>query len=523
MSANTATALTGVDARRLLGRHRAFIAEAQAALDHHDGAAVAVAKWVTADELRRIREELARIDSARLGEMTDRNLRLAAIQAAGYLTAADLIGVSPSVLQRLPGVGEATARGVVAAIDQLAAAALSLHPLRIGVDRAGLPTPVGADRLLALLHRVRRLAPLVEPHRTQLTDYLRLARAAVLAARPARHAIRMLMARPNRRRAAHNAIEALVAWESMLDSADGLPAVVANIQAAAAEPDPTVFALVADFTKRAAEYYTTLAEIAPAAAAALAVRGLLPEDLVTRVTDHPLDTSGLRVVLRGYQEFGAKFALQQGRVLLGDEMGLGKTIQALAVMAHLAADGHRRFLVVCPASLLGNWEHEVRDRSALPVHRLHGVDRTQAMTAWEAAGGAGVTTFEGLSHLGTPSPDIGLLVVDEAQQAKNPKAARTRAVAGWAQVVSRVLLLSGTPMDNRIEDFVSLTEMLHPGLSASFPTHLGLLGPEAFRRAVSHVYLRRNQSDVLIELPEVIASDDWVDLGGGERRIYRQA
>lgn len=104
---------------------------------------------------------------------------------------------------------------------------------------------------------------------------------------------------------------------------------------------------------------------------------------------------------------------------------------------------------------------------------------------------------------------------------KNPKAARSRLVATWAQRCARVLLMSGTPMDNRLEDFLALVDLLHPGLSESVPKHLGLVGPEAFRRAVAHVYLRRNQSDVLVELPDVVASDDWVELGAPEEAHYR--
>ena len=70
-----------------------------------------------------------------------------------------------------------------------------------------------------------------------------------------------------------------------------------------------------------------------------AAEGYLPEDVVDQVSAQDLDTSLLTVSLRGYQEFGAQYALVQGRTILGDEMGLGKTIQAIAVMAHL---GRRR-------------------------------------------------------------------------------------------------------------------------------------------------------------------------------------
>ena len=79
-----------------------------------------------------------------------------------------------------------------------------------------------------------------------------------------------------------------------------------------------------------------------------------------------LRTEALTVALRGYQSFGARFALVQRKVVLGDEMGLGKTIEALAVLAHLWATGATHFLVVCPPGVLVNWLREVAARSTSP-------------------------------------------------------------------------------------------------------------------------------------------------------------
>ena len=143
----------------------------------------------------------------------------------------------------------------------------------------------------------------------------------------------------------------------------------------------------------------------------------------------------LKVSLRGYQAFGAKFALAQGRSFLGDEMGLGKTIEALAAMCHLRAEGATHFLVVCPASVLINWAHEIRSHSTLTPYRLHGLDRDRNHRAWQLRGGVAVTTYESLRSVPIPYPDgirLGLLVVDEAHYAKNPAAVRTKAVRAWA-------------------------------------------------------------------------------------------
>ena len=113
-----------------------------------------------------------------------------------------------------------------------------------------------------------------------------------------------------------------------------------------------------------------------------AAEGFIPSELAQRVHEHPLDTELLRVALRGYQAFGAKFALQQRRAMLGDEMGLGKTIEALAAMCHLSGQGESHFMVVCPASVLVNWLHEVERHTELEALRLHGGDREMNFRAW---------------------------------------------------------------------------------------------------------------------------------------------
>src|SRR5699024_2903195 len=135
--------------RALIDRHAALVARARAVVTHVDDVAVAVAAWVRDDEARRVRDELGRVPVGRLGETTERNLRVTAVENAGYATAADLLGVGPEALDAIPGVGDATARGVVAAVDQLAKAAVALRPLRITLDRAGLPEPREVRDLLA--------------------------------------------------------------------------------------------------------------------------------------------------------------------------------------------------------------------------------------------------------------------------------------------------------------------------------------------------------------------------------------
>ena len=117
-----------------------------------------------------------------------------------------------------------------------------------------------------------------------------------------------------------------------------------------------------------------------------AARGFVPEELRQRIVAVPLDTSLLSATLRGYQVFGAQYALHQGRSILGDEMGLGKTVQALAAMAHLAAKGQRRFLVVCPASVQVNWLKETAKHTHLRRARAARQRRGRRRAALAARG-----------------------------------------------------------------------------------------------------------------------------------------
>ena len=91
-----------------------------------------------------------------------------------------------------------------------------------------------------------------------------------------------------------------------------------------------------DYLARPVVYNGLLIEVAGLTPDQDASHGFLPSDVAQRIHEYALDLSSMKASLRGYQAFGAKFALVQHRAILGDEMGLGKTIQALAAMCHLA-------------------------------------------------------------------------------------------------------------------------------------------------------------------------------------------
>ncbi len=246
-------------------------------------------------------------------------------------------------------------------------------------------------------------------------------------------------------------------------------------------------------------------------------------DLVDAVNATELDTSLLSAKLRGYQLFGARYILKQKHVLLGDEMGLGKTIQAIAVIAHLSAKGAGRFLVVCPLSVMVNWAREIEKHSLLKAVAIHGNDRGEEYERWRTEGCVGVTSYETLERL--PMKEIkalDMLVVDEAHNVKNSKARRTQNVLLLVQKAERVLYMTGTPLENRLEEMRYLIESIDHATGVKLKMLPSVMNKQ-FADMISHVYLRRNREDVLTELPELIETEEWIEMNETEKKAYKES
>lgn len=286
-----------------------------------------------------------------------------------------------------------------------------------------------------------------------------------------------------------------------------------------------------DFLARPSDYFAMLSELDLMPENEEKTQGDLPSEVVEAVRSLELNTQYLSASLRGYQSFGARFALVQRKVIIGDEMGLGKTVEALAVLAHLRAEGSHHSLVVCPASLVTNWVREIQSKSHLQPHRVHGRDLFSALTNWLRNGGVAVTTFEALSYIDVafsrpelfsmpqPLEDLGCVVVDEAHFIKNPEAQRSQRSASFIRRAEHAVLLTGTPMENRIDEFRNLVGYLRPDLVVDSNE----LTPHRFHRQVAPAYLRRNQEDVLMELPDLIEVDDWLPMSPQDESSYRRA
>ncbi len=247
---------------------------------------------------------------------------------------------------------------------------------------------------------------------------------------------------------------------------------------------------------------------------------------------------GFHGVLREYQARGVGWLVFMGRLGLGaclaDDMGLGKTAQ---LIGSLLADPLREpTLVVCPVSVLGNWQSELATFApGLRVMIHHGADR-EVDQLQDAVQGTDVV----LTSYSVVARDIdalsaitwGRLVLDEAQQVKNPGTAQARAVRRLR--ADRRVALTGTPVENRLSELWSIMQVVSPGLLGTarefrdrFAIPIERDGDEAatrqLRRITGPFVLRRLKSDpgIADDLPAKIERTDHCQLTREQAVLYR--
>ncbi|MEU5887055.1 DEAD/DEAH box helicase [Streptomyces sp. NPDC047461] len=241
---------------------------------------------------------------------------------------------------------------------------------------------------------------------------------------------------------------------------------------------------------------------------------------------------GLHATLRDYQLRGLAWLDLMTSLGLGgclaDDMGLGKTITVIAL--HLKRARHEPTLVICPASLLGNWQREItRFAPGVPVRRFHGPDRTLE----DLDGGFVLTTY---GTMRSAAPRLaeqrwGMVVADEAQHVKNPYSATAKALR-TIPTPARVAL-SGTPVENNLSELWALLDWTTPGLLGPLKSfrarHARAVengeDEEAVRRLARLVrpfLLRRKKSDpgIVPELPPKTETDHPVPLTREQASLY---
>jgi superfamily II DNA or RNA helicase len=456
-----------------------------------------------------------------LRPLVGKGTRLGSLEDAGFRTVGDIQRAEEYQLTRVQGVGPHTASEVVEAARGYASRIAKEVTVRLDPDRRTPPQ----TQLLATLAATREADAAASTLREPLQQFTERTNPLLPDAERTTSRRKMFFAGRGTKNTARSALAQL---ESLLADPQ-VTSLGHSLTAAERAADPSAYdaeALWRDYLTDAASFNALLSTLGGAGETddVEAAQGYIGPELRQQISAVPLDTSLLHSTLRGYQVFGAQYAIHQEHSMVGDEMGLGKTIEALAVFAHLAAKGQRRFMVVCPASVQINWLNEIAKHTRLTAHSLHGRDREATGQHWLRRGGVAVTTFGTLPSLRClDGADLAMLVVDEAHYAKNPGAKRSQAVQQAIERAQRILFLTGTPMENRVEEFRNLVGYLQPRLAARIDPSDALAGAKAFRRAVAPAYLRRNQEDVLTELPEKIEVEDWVQLSPDDDAAYREA
>ncbi|HYN61532.1 MAG TPA: SNF2-related protein [Rubrivivax sp.] len=238
----------------------------------------------------------------------------------------------------------------------------------------------------------------------------------------------------------------------------------------------------------------------------------------------------VKAKLYPYQAEGALFAARAGRALIGDEMGLGKTIQAIAAAELFARHfGVQRVLVVCPTSLKHQWKKEFARFTEREVQVISGL-RTKRERQYREDAFCKITHYETLARdadlIDTWAPE--LVIADEAQRIKNWNTIAARALKRITSPYA--IVLTGTPLENRLEELISIVQFVDRHRLG--PTWrlldehqkrdevgrvIGYHGLDHIGQTLAPVMLRRRKAEVLTQLPERVDNRIFVPLTPQQR------
>lgn len=245
-----------------------------------------------------------------------------------------------------------------------------------------------------------------------------------------------------------------------------------------------------------------------------------------------------RATLRPYQKDGFQWLRQMRKLGLGaclaDDMGLGKTVQVIAALVAEAPEQANPNLLIVPASLLGNWNQELK-RFAPKLRPLFAHPSTATKSELRNPNLDSVDLVISTYSMMTRLPfiaerDWNILVIDEAQALKNPSSSQTRA-AKELRAQHRIAL-TGTPVENSVSDLWSLFDFLNPGLlgtASDFKAAIQAMNQQGrgygpLRQLISPYILRRLKTDpsIISDLPEKTELDAFCPLSKSQTAIYQQ-
>ncbi len=252
---------------------------------------------------------------------------------------------------------------------------------------------------------------------------------------------------------------------------------------------------------------------------------------LSKLKEAPID-SGLNEKLRLYQRIGVAWLhhLFQNDLggILADEMGLGKTLQAIALIQATRKQEKDPVLIVCPAGLVVNWSREIEKFAPeLRTYMHHGSSRSKGVESEVGKFDAMVTSYTTLARDAQLFADVSFSIVigDEAQHIKNRRTQPARTLKS-VETKGRVLL-TGTPIENRIDDLVSLFEFLMPGYLPTQKKQGGSMDQKVWlqnriKEKAAPYILRRTKKQVTPELPEKLEQVIYCEMSDIQREMYQQ-
>ncbi len=251
------------------------------------------------------------------------------------------------------------------------------------------------------------------------------------------------------------------------------------------------------------------------------------EDRLRLLLQPPLETLLSAQALRfssqpfSFQLDGIAFLYPRHRAVLADEMGLGKTMQAVTAIRLLVHHGQlRRVLLVCPKPLVTNWQREFAQWAPeIPVTTIEG-GPSRRQWLWRTSSDViRIANYETVvrdrDEVCNAESQFDLVVLDESQRIKNPSSTTNTVIRSIPRV--RSWALTGTPIENSVEDLRGIFEFVSPGqLQAK-------MKPRAAGRAVADYVLRRTKDKVLTDLPPKLFRDADIELSPEQAESYRLA
>ena len=433
-----------------------------------------------------------------------------------YTSIADIYALSVYNLAAIKGISQDNAYTIKRIVNDIADKTRKETKIKLSIDNKSKES----SKLVKDISIYKNTLPYIQDAHTVVDEYSEKIEYLLQDIKSSTNALKWLFtSKVNKNKAieAYNALNELLAG----DYYNQIQKLLTNIRKIARTSDSVAWE---DFSKNNVQFYNILEETNPGLLGTDDAIYGLPEDLARKIQDECFFPDGLKCTLRRYQEWGVKYILHQEKVLLGDEMGLGKTIQAIATMVSLKNTGATHFIVVCPASVVTNWCREITKHSLLRATKVHGTDRLSALRAWKRTGGVAVTTYETTSYFKLEDDfKFSLLVVDEAHYIKNPQAKRTQNTKNLCSHANRLLFMTGTALENRVDEMITLISMLQPNIASQINRIAFMSSAPQFRLKVAPVYYRRKRDEVLTELPELIESKEWCSMTSEEENIYEEA